>query len=405
MIDLVRLELRAGNGGDGKVSFRREKYVPKGGPDGGDGGHGGSIILKASPKHATLRHLAGLKVIEAQHGQGGGKRQKSGHKGADTILEVPVGTTVWLVSENQVSHQHRAFPRREGKLRFKAARQKYFLVKDTQPKPLAPQDVIQLEPELEWVANQSMAELDIRQVPKEQLITLDEPGQEYVIVQGGEGGRGNTAFKSPSHTTPLDAEFGVPGERKLVFLEQKLLADVGLVGFPNAGKSTLISVVSNAKPKTANYPFTTIEPNLGIVEFSDQKETESLVIADLPGLVEGAHQGKGLGHQFLRHVENCRQLVIVLALDEITLGEESLSDRDKAQLLYNQYQQLQDELSAYSDIIIEKEQQVVVNKIDLYSPELLAEMTSVFEKQGLRPQFISAATQENVQDFKNSLRG
>lgn len=393
MIDLVKLLLKAGDGGHGRVSFRREKYVPKGGPDGGNGGVGGSIVLRATEGVSTLHHYAGAKKFVAQSGQMGGKKKQTGADGENLVLEVPVGTVVWLLDENQASHQRRTFPAREGHV-YAQQLDRYYVEKEGQPVPDRPND--QVETTLQDI---SLKNIDLKAVSKEHLAELHHPGQEVVICTGGRGGRGNTAFKSPSNTTPLEAEYGGFGGQKLVLLELKLLADVGLVGLPNAGKSTLLSVLSAARPEIGAYPFTTLEPNLGVVDVAAAGQPpQTVVMADIPGIIEAAHAGKGLGFEFLRHIERCRVLVFVLALSE----EDVFAAEASVDTLWEQLQQqlntLQSELASYDRELSEKPALIVVNKTDLYPAELIERVAA----QGWG--VLSAATQQGVEELQQQLR-
>ncbi len=279
--DYAKLYLTAGSGGAGSVHFRREKYIPKGGPDGGDGGKGADIVLKGNPHMNTLLDLRYKKFIKAPHGQNGGSANKSGKDGEDVVLEVPLGTVVY--------------------------------------------------------------EFETRRYIGE----ITEEGQELVIAKGGIGGRGNAFFKSSTHQAPRFSQPGEAGEEVVVEIELKLIADIGLVGFPNAGKSTLLSSISAATPKIADYPFTTLEPNLGVVQLSDFR---SFVMADIPGIIEEAHKGKGLGVRFLRHIERNNILLFVIA-----------SDTD----IEAEYQILKDELKNYRQDLIEKPRIIAVTKMDL----------------------------------------
>ena len=255
-IDLAEIKLKAGNGGDGAVLFRREKFAPKGGPSGGNGGKGGNVILKTDHNLFTLLDFRYKNSYEAESGANGASSLKDGRGGEDTIIRVPVGT----------------------------------LVKDFETKEI--------------------------------IFDLDKPDQEVIIAFGGKGGKGNAQFATPTNQTPRYAENGRPGEERKITLELKLIADVGLVGFPNAGKSTLISTISDARPKIADYPFTTLEPNLGIVRYKDFK---SFTVADIPGIIEGASKGKGLGLQFLRHIERTRILLFLIDItSESQIGRASL---------------------------------------------------------------------------------
>ncbi|MBQ3962036.1 MAG: GTPase ObgE [Erysipelotrichaceae bacterium] len=280
-IDKVKLKLKAGNGGNGIVAFKREKYNPLGGPSGGDGGNGGSIIFKVDTNKSTLLDLRFSKMIRAQDGENGKGNNMYGASRDDVIVKVPLGT----------------------------------IVKD----------------------------LDLDEVIAD-LNTLDS---EEVICQGGKGGRGNFHFKSSRNNAPDHATLGTPGEERNVLVELKLLADVGLVGLPSVGKSTLLSVVSNARPEIADYPFTTLKPQLGMVKVGDS----SFVMADLPGLIEGASEGKGLGHEFLKHIERCRLIIHVL-----DMGREDP---------VNDYEVINEELKRYPGNLSERPQIVVANKMDL----------------------------------------
>ena len=246
-IDYVKIFCASGNGGAGSMHLRREKYVPKGGPDGGDGGRGGNVILRANPQFWTLIHLKYQKHIRAEHGEAGSGALCNGKAGKDVYLDVPLGTVAKDAETGEVLHE------------------------------------------------------------------MVEPGEEYVLVKGGRGGLGNANFKSPTNQTPRYAQQGELGSEGWYILELKLLADVGLVGFPNAGKSTLLSTVSAAKPKIANYAFTTLEPSVGVVRYYDD---QSFVMADIPGIIEGAHDGKGLGIRFLRHIERNSVLLFMISAEE-----------------------------------------------------------------------------------------
>jgi len=284
-IDSAKIHVKAGDGGNGVISFRREKYVPKGGPDGGDGGNGGSVYIVADRNLTTLldfRYAPHYKAERGAHGQGS---RKTGLSGNDIIIKVPCGT----------------------------------LIKDAET--------------------------------GEVIADLIEHGAKVLVAKGGKGGRGNQHFATPTNRAPRHAEPGEPGEERTLELELKLLADVGLVGFPNAGKSTLISVLSAAKPKIADYPFTTLEPNLGIVRYQDYK---SFVMADIPGIIEGASEGKGLGLKFLKHIERTKVLAILLPANSPDLKRE--------------YNILMNELKKFSPVLAEKPKVVVISKMDI-APE------------------------------------
>lgn len=403
MIDLVRLQLQAGNGGDGRVSFHREKFITKGGPDGGDGGNGGGIILVGKPGLTTLRALAGVKKIEAKSGAIGGRRKMYGVKGDDVEVEVPIGTEVWLIAENPVSRTRTI---RYGLDQLLAKSEvpagTYTVEREGRPVPSREgNDPIPVDPAFyqEQFALRQGSDFDAAHFSKEirgeravKVVTITEPGQQVKVCQGGAGGRGNFLFRSSTNTTPLEAEYGGFGEYKEVYLELKLLADVGLVGYPNAGKSTLLAKVTRANPKIGDYPFTTIEPNLGVLSVSQwspefattrNKSRKDLVIADIPGLIEGASEGKGLGHEFLRHVENCQKLVFVLAIDEAIVFDETITTEQKAQTVWEQFELLRKELRQYSPDMIHKPYIVSLNKIDIYNKELLDAVINLFKQKDI----------------------
>ena len=312
-IDRAVIEVRSGKGGDGAIAFLHEKYVAKGGPAGGNGGRGGSIFLRASKTINTLFNFRHSKTFIANDGEKGGIKNQYGKYAEDVIVDVPVGTVVYLEKD------------------------------------------------------------------KEFLGDLNEDGKIVMVAKGGRGGRGNSCFKSSTNRVPKIAENGEPGERKRLILELKLLADVGLVGFPSVGKSTLLSVVSAAKPEIADYPFTTITPNLGVVSV---KDGSSFVMADLPGLIEGAHQGKGLGLQFLRHIERCRVIVHVIDLSET--GRDPFED----------YNVINNELKEYGFALDKRPQIIVASKMD---EEGADEKLKKLEKQiGKKIIPISAITEENI---------
>lgn len=408
MIDLVKLILVAGDGGRGRISFHRNKQTMKGGPNGGDGGDGGHVIIRGNRNLATLKHFTGKVLYEAQDGLPGDKQKKIGAKGESLVIEVPIGTSIGVVAENDIAKKRRTFVGMDTLFRREAVHpEKYYIEKEGAPIPE------QYYQQIEIVSTGETVEPDVNEiltaakgVEPLQVAQITEDGQEVVICQGGFGGRGNDRFKSSINQTPLEAEFGSEGEKRAVILEQKLLADVGLVGFPNAGKSTFLSVVTKARPKIANYPFTTLEPNLGVIYYDDSGEDgiRELVVADIPGLIEGASEGKGLGHDFLRHVENCKVLMFVLALEENQVFNSALSDADKAALLADQFQKLQTELKAHGDILQNKKYIVAVNKSDLYPQSLINAIHKLFSKEGIEVHFFSGATQIGLADIKNLLR-
>lgn len=320
--DIATITVKAGNGGNGLVSFHREKYVPDGGPDGGDGGKGGNIVFKADKTITTLVDFAHRKNFVARNGEDGKARRSSGKKGEDLYIFVPVGTVIKDAKSGRV-------------------------MKD-----------------------------------------MSENEEEFIAAYGGNGGWGNVHFASATRQTPKFAKDGLKGQERELILELKLIADVGLAGFPNVGKSTLLSAVSAARPKIANYHFTTLEPNLGVVKIGEGK---SFVMADIPGLIEGAHEGIGLGHEFLRHIERTRLLVHIVDVSGIE-GRNPIEDFEK----------INSELSLYSKSLAERPQIVVANKVDVIcDPALLEEFREYIKNKGLKLFEISAATHTGTKELIN----
>lgn len=316
-VDYVKIHCTSGNGGGGSAHFRREKYIPKGGPDGGDGGRGGHVILRGNKQLWTLLHLKFKKHIKAGHGVHGSGNLKTGAEGEDVYIDVPLGTIV-------------------------------------------------RDPETEEI-----------------LFEITEEGEEKIIQKGGRGGMGNNNFKSSTNQTPRFAQTGEEGIEGWKTLELKLLADVGLVGFPNAGKSTLLSVVSAAKPEIANYPFTTIRPNLGIVKYRDHR---SYVMADIPGIIEDAHKGKGLGLRFLRHIERNSLLLFMVPADSYDIQKE--------------YNVLLNELKLYNPELVHKERLLAITKSDMLDAELKAEIEPTLPK-GVPHIFISSVAQTGITELND----
>ncbi|VAX23374.1 GTP-binding protein Obg [hydrothermal vent metagenome] len=325
-IDRVKIEVKAGNGGNGSISFRREKYIPRGGPDGGDGGNGGSVIILADSNLSTLLDYTYDKHCRAEDGKPGRGRQMSGKAGEDLILKVPVGVLVYDMETD------------------------------------------------------------------EELVDLDEDGKSIVVAEAGSGGWGNVHFKSSVNQAPRRANPGTPGEHRMIRMELKLLADIGIIGFPNAGKSTLISRISAAKPKIADYPFTTLVPNLGVVKWAEYK---SFVIADIPGLVEGSADGKGLGHQFLRHIERTRMIVHML--------DPALEDEGRD--IIKDYKTINNELKRFSGELARKPQVVVVNKIETVGGKGEADKlcAQLLQHIGIKAFPISAITGEGLNELVRML--
>lgn len=318
-IDYVKINARSGAGGAGSLHFRREKHVEKGGPDGGDGGRGGHVILKGNAQLWTLLHLKYTKHVKAFDGKGGEGGRRTGAIGKDIILEVPLGT----IAKNGETG--------------------------------------------------------------EELFEITEDGQEVILLRGGRGGMGNDHFKSATNQTPQHAQPGEPGLEAWIILELKVLADVGLVGFPNAGKSTLLSVVSAARPEIADYPFTTLVPNLGVVSYRDYK---SFVMADIPGIIEGASQGKGLGLRFLRHIERNSILLFMVPADSEDIAAE--------------YQTLLQELKLYNPSLLDKNRILAVSKTDVLTDEEKVELKRQLP-HNIPAILISAITQEGIEQLKDKI--
>jgi GTP-binding protein len=318
-VDYVKLFIRSGNGGAGSVHFRREKYVPKGGPDGGDGGRGGHVILRGNQQLWTLLHLKYSKHIHAEDGENGSGAEKTGANGKDVIIEVPLGTVARNAETGEI------------------------------------------------------------------LFEIIQHGEEKIIAKGGRGGQGNVHFKSPTNQAPKYAQPGEPCEENWFILELKILADVGLVGFPNAGKSTLLSVLSAAKPKIADYPFTTLSPNLGMVSYRDMR---SFVMADIPGIIEGASEGKGLGLQFLRHIERNSMLLFMVPVT--------------SESIITEYTILLDELGKYNPELLNKKRILAVTKCDLVDNIELANKINELPPD-IPHVFISAISQMGLNELKDLL--
>lgn len=321
-MDYVKVFVSSGNGGKGSAHLHREKYVAKGGPDGGDGGRGGHVIIKGNKNLWTLVHFKFKKHFKAEHGEHGSKNRSTGADGSDVYLEVPLGTVVRDTETNEV------------------------------------------------------------------LFEITEDQEEKIVLEGGMGGRGNWHFKSPTNQTPRYAQPGIPGQETKITLELKVLADVGLVGFPNAGKSTLLSAMTSAKPKIADYEFTTLKPNLGIVEYRDFR---SFVMADIPGIIEGAAEGKGLGHYFLRHIERNATLLFLIPADSKDISQE--------------YAILLDELRRYNPELLDKNRLVAISKCDMLDAELIEEMKEDMKEdfKDVPYLFISSVSGLGIQELKDKL--
>lgn len=320
-VDYVKVFFTSGKGGKGSAHLHREKYITKGGPDGGDGGRGGHIILRGNQNLWTLVTFKFKKHFKAGHGEHGSKNRSTGADGEDIYIDVPLGTILRDAETNEI------------------------------------------------------------------LFEITEHEEEKIVLEGGMGGRGNWHFKTPTNQTPRYAQPGVDGQEGAFVLELKILADVGLVGFPNAGKSTLLSVITSAKPKIADYEFTTLKPNLGIVEYRD---FQSFVMADIPGIIEGAAEGKGLGHYFLRHIERNATLLFLIPADSNDISKE--------------YEILLDELRRYNPELLDKQRLVAISKSDMLDEELMDEMRLELDKDlNVTYMFISSVAQQGITELKDRL--
>jgi GTP-binding protein len=324
-IDEVLITVRSGDGGKGCVSFRREKFIPRGGPDGGDGGRGGSVLFRATERLATLLDFKYRRLFKARNGEPGRGRNQTGKNGKDIVIEVPPGTLLYDEETGQ------------------------------------------------------------------EIADLVRDGQEVLILEGGQGGKGNQHFATSTNRAPRMAQPGISGQEKRLRLSLKYLADIGLIGLPNAGKSTLLSRITTAKPKIADYPFTTLIPNLGVMTLAGDK---NLTVADIPGLIEGASEGKGLGHRFLKHIERTRLLLHVM---DITFTP--------AQALLEDFFVVRKELEDYHVDVAGKDQMVVINKIDLYSSQHrdVREVKKALQDLGLESYPVSALTGKGLEDLKKAL--
>ncbi|HKN36943.1 MAG TPA: GTPase ObgE [Terriglobales bacterium] len=327
-IDEAKIRVKAGDGGNGCLAFRHEKFVPRGGPSGGDGGKGGDVIMESSERHNTLVHFRFNPEYKAERGRHGEGANKTGREGADVTLKVPVGTIVYDEETGEKVHD------------------------------------------------------------------FSRPDERLVIAHGGRGGRGNARFATSTHQAPREHEAGRPGEEKILRLELKLLADVGLVGYPNVGKSTLISRISAARPKIADYPFTTLEPNLGVVAIGDKNVPEfSFVVADIPGLIEGAHTGAGLGTQFLRHIERTRLLAHLVDVSDSSGRPDVVSDIEV----------IVGELKSFGARLEEKPMIMVASKIDVANKDKLAVLKRYCKKNELDLYPISAVTGKGIEELKYAM--
>jgi GTP-binding protein len=326
-IDEAKIRVKAGDGGNGCVAFRREKYVPRGGPSGGDGGKGGDIIMESSERHNTLVHFRFNPEYNAERGRHGEGSNKTGREGVDIVLKVPVGTIVY------------------------------------------------------------------DDVSGEKIYDFSHADDRMIIARGGRGGRGNAQFATSTHQAPREHELGRPGEEHILRLELKLLADVGLVGYPNVGKSTLISRISAARPKIADYPFTTLQPNLGVVAVGEASEEKSFVVADIPGLIEGAHTGAGLGTQFLRHIERTRLLVHLVDVSDASGRPNPVKDAEV----------IMEELESFGAGLEQKPMIMVASKIDVANKEKFTKLKRYCNKKNLELFPISAVTGKGIEELKYAM--
>ena len=318
-VDYIKIYASSGKGGRGSAHLHREKYIAKGGPDGGDGGRGGHIILRGDENMWTLFHLKFKRHFRAEHGGDGSSSRSTGHDGADVIIPVPLGTIIRDADTDEILHE------------------------------------------------------------------VIEDEQEIILLEGGKGGRGNWHFKSSTNQTPRYAQSGIDGQEGWYRIELKILADVGLVGFPNAGKSTLLSVITAAKPKIADYAFTTLKPNLGIVEYRNH---QSFVMADIPGIIEGAAEGKGLGHHFLRHIERNSTLLFLIPADSEDIKKE--------------YEILLNELRKHNPELLDKDRLLAISKSDMLDDELKEEIKQELP-EGIEALFISSVAQQGLMELKDKL--
>ena len=326
-IDEAKIRVKAGDGGNGCMAFRREKFVPRGGPSGGDGGHGGDVIMESTQRHNTLMYFRYNPEHKAERGEHGMGSNCTGREGHDVVLKVPVGTELYDAETGELVHD------------------------------------------------------------------FSHPDERIVIAKGGRGGRGNQHFATPTHQAPREHELGRPGEERAYRLELKVLADVGLVGFPNVGKSTLISRISAAKPKIADYPFTTLEPNLGVVSIGEAPHEESYVVADIPGLIEGAHLGAGLGVQFLRHIERTRLLVHLVDVSDASGRPDPVED----------FKVIMSELRSFAHGLDEKPMIVVASKADVANPDKLKKLQAMAKRKKLPFYEISAVTGAGIDKLKYAI--
>ncbi len=388
-IDEIKIYAQAGHGGKGCVAFHREAYITKGGPSGGNGGRGGSVILQADHDLNNLIQQYYVPRLIAQAGEAGMGKGMDGHAGKDLIIKVPCGTLVWRIKDTTPPIEKKM--RREDDEDEDDESEKPLLSVTASQRPVFRSSRGLSALEIDLSKENESAEGEAADEDKGELVAdLTTHGQQFVLCKGGRGGLGNRNFATARHQTPRFAQPGEPGTEGEYLLELRIMAEIGLVGYPNAGKSTLLTAISRARPKIAAYPFTTLTPQVGIVEFAP--DYKRLTVCDVPGLIEGAHKNVGLGHEFLRHIERCK--IIVLLLDMAgTDGREPWDD----------YKQLLKELELYDPALLKRPRLVVANKMDeAVAEEKLKQFKKKIKKVPLLP--ISAAFDEGLDKFKQTIR-
>jgi GTPase len=386
LIDEIKIYAQAGHGGKGCVAFHREAYVTKGGPSGGNGGRGGSVILQADHDLNNLIQQYYVSRLIAKGGEAGMGKGMDGHAGADLIIKVPCGTLVWqLPSVKPVEGESS-----EDDDEDEDEDEKPVLRASSSRRPVIRRSGGVLAQEIDLSKEDDSSESAVADSAKGELVAdLTEHGQQFVLCKGGRGGLGNRNFATAARQTPRFAQPGEPGDEGDYLLELRIMAEIGLVGYPNAGKSTLLTAISRARPKIAAYPFTTLHPQIGIVEYPDWKR---LTVCDVPGLIEGAHNNVGLGHEFLRHIQRCKILVLLLDM--------AGTDNRKP---WDDYKQLLKELELYDPALLEKSRLVVANKMDeAVAEENLKQFKKKIKKVSLLP--ISAAFDQGMDKFKQTIR-
>jgi GTP-binding protein len=383
-VDEIKIYAKAGHGGKGCVAFHREAFVPKGGPSGGNGGRGGSVILQANHDLNNLIQQYYVPRLVAQEGEAGMGKGMDGHAGKDLIVNVPCGTLVWLLKDTTPPPELKSASDDEDE-----PGQKPMLASSTGHRPIIRRAGGELAQEIDLSADDDADPGTKSEGQGELVADLTENGQQFILCKGGRGGLGNRNFATARRQTPRFAQPGEPGTEGEYRLELRLMAEIGLVGYPNAGKSTLLTAISKARPKIAPYPFTTLHPQIGIVEYPDWKR---LVVCDVPGLIEGAHQNVGLGHAFLRHIQRCKVLVLLLDM----AGTDNREPWDD-------YKQLLSELQLYDPALVEKPRLVVANKMDeAVAEENLKRFKKKIRRVSVLP--IAAAFDQGIEHFRKTIR-